>query len=503
MTKKITLLLFVLILSQNNFAQTENDVTKNNSQLLSELKGVVLDSQNKQPLPYTNIIVKSQNRGVISNEKGDYILSLSDLKKTDSIWFQYVGFITKKLTVNNLLLNANVQLEQDVVAMNEVLILNLVDDPETIVKNVIKYKEQNYNKTSPEKNQTFVRAQYNTDIQEFNIEFKKSSIEEIDEEMIETFEKNIPKHATSYSDVLAYVYTETSSNNKLQIKIDPIKIVALKEKDIAELDKIEKLFDSLFKNTGDKEYWKIKSGLIGGKIDIPEDSESDSLDNTFNGNYLNYRIKNNLEFSLFENKKQWEFLYKTGNYSYTIEGLTNVNGEDVYIISFTPNKNGLYEGSLYISTLTSALIKADYKYAPNKIGKDLQLLGIGFSETAFGGSIYFEKVNNTYELKYFSTKYGTEFSLNRNFSLQKKENKFLFDKSLNEIKARFKMTASNETIVEYLIVDSQKISKTTFDNFEEKKNMEVIYVEQFDENLWKDYPIIEPTEQMKTYKKLK
>lgn len=503
MDKKITLLLLTVILSINCYSQTQKDTLKNNSLLPSEIRGIVLDSENQEPLPYTNIIVKHQNRGVISNEKGDYLLNLHNLQANDSIWFQYIGYASKKLTVNQLLKNSSVHLSADVFAMNEIYILKQDDDPKKIVKKVLENKEFNYGNMI-HKNQIFTRTRYNTDISKFNIKFEKSNIEGIDKEMIRNFEKSIPKQSTSYTDFLSTIYVDKTDQDELEVKVDPIKVVSLKEEDIAELEKIEKLFDSLFKSTGEKEYWKIKSGLLGGKIDLPEDEASDSLNkDTYPLKYYNQSVKKKLSFSAFENKKKWEFLYKTSDYNYNISGFTSLNNEDAYIIDFTPKKGGLYEGRLFISVFSFALIRADYQYAPNKIGKDFNLLGVGFSETEFAGSIYFEKINDRYELKYFSTKYINEFSINRKFSLQKKQSKFLFDKNLNEIKARFNMVATNESYVEYMVVESEDISKSTFTNFEEKEKVKVIYVDQFDENLWKDYNIIEPTEQMKAYKKLK
>ncbi|MFD1293679.1 carboxypeptidase-like regulatory domain-containing protein [Lutibacter holmesii] len=507
MTRKITIHLLAFITSLHCISQTKKDTIQDTSQetvkLLSEIKGNVLDAQSKEPLPYTNIIIKNQNRGVISNEKGDFSLNILNISKTDSIWFQYIGYATKKITVNQLMLDSTILLDQDVYSMNEVFILSQDIDPKKIVKNVLENKEVNY-VTSTQKNQTFIRTRYTTDIEKFDIEFQKSTFEEINKEMIDDFKNNVPKHSTSYSDFLGNVLISTNEDDELELKIDPIKLVSLKEEDIAELDKIEKLFDSLFKNTGEKEYWKIKSGLFGGKIDIPEETESDTLDeNTHKIKYINQSIKYKLGYATFENKKKWEFLHKTGNYNYTVAGLTNVNGEDAYIIDFTPKSDGEYEGRLYISVETSALIRADYNYAPGKIGKDFQLLGIGYSETAFSGSIYFEKTNNTsYTLKYFSTKSENQVSINRKFALQKKQNKFLFDKNLNEIKARFKMIATNATTIEYMVIENENIPKTTFTNFKEQEKMKVIYVDQFDESLWKDYNIIEPTQQMKTYKKL-
>lgn len=502
MFHKYFVLIFIFTSNFNSFSQSENEPNKIHNQTTSEIRGLILDAENKAPLPYANIIVKHENRGVISNEKGDFLLNTSTLKETDSIWFQYIGYVSKKLTLQELLLNSTVILSQDIFEMNEVLILKHVDDPKKIIKKVIQNKDLNYN-TKTQKSQTFIRSRYATDISKFNIDFEKSNIEGLDKEMIKKFEESVPKHSTSYSDFFGNIYINKPEDNELEVKIDPIKMVALKEKDIAELNHIEKLFDSLLKNTGEKEYWKIKSGVFGEKLEIDEEIDKDTIEkDTQKLEYFNRSVKYKLSFTTFDNKKRWDFLYKTGDYNYSVEGLVHVNGEDAYVIDFQPNKSANYEGRLYISASTYALIRADFKYAPNKIGKDIHLLGVGFSEIESAGSIYFEKVNDLYELKYFSTKYTTEVSLNRKFSLQKKQSKFLFDKNLKEIKARFIMKAKNEATVEYMVVENQQIFKKNYNDFEEKERMKVIYVDQFDENLWKDYPIIEPTKQMKAYKKL-
>lgn len=53
-----------------------------------------------------------------------------------------------------------------------------------------------------------------------------------------------------------------------------------------------------------------------------------------------------------------------------------------------------------------------------------------------------------------------------------------------------------------LVLKEEKISQKQFSDFKEKDNIETIYVNQFDEKLWKGYSIIEPTKQMKDYKKM-
>ena len=59
----------------------------------------------------------------------------------------------------------------------------------------------------------------------------------------------------------------------------------------------------------------------------------------------------------------------------------------------------------------------------------------------------------------------------------------------------------NEDSYEFLVLNKTPISEEQFSEFTQKERMEVIYVEQFDDNLWKGFPIIEPTKKMREYKK--
>lgn len=83
----------------------------------------------------------------------------------------------------------------------------------------------------------------------------------------------------------------------------------------------------------------------------------------------------------------------------------------------------------------------------------------------------------------------------------KKKDRWLFDKTLNELKLRLKLSVNVEESIEYLVLEDQEITNDQFHSFPEEKNIEIIYVDQFDDQLWKGYSIIEPTQQMKEYKK--
>ena len=61
---------------------------------------------------------------------------------------------------------------------------------------------------------------------------------------IQKAEDNTPKHSQSYSDLFTNLYI-----NKTKLKFDPIKAVALKQKDITELTDFFEKMENIFKNT--------------------------------------------------------------------------------------------------------------------------------------------------------------------------------------------------------------------------------------------------------------
>ena len=130
------------------------------------------------------------------------------------------------------------------------------------------------------------------------------------------------------------------------------------------------------------------------------------------------------------------------------------------------------------------------------------MLGVGYTETNFSGSIYFEKKNNKYNLKYFSFQNDNKFSVNRKITLIKKKKRALINKKLTEIKLGLDMAQETKLSVELLVVDNVQISEQDYDNFKEEKYIDVTYVNQFDKSLWKNHTTIEPTQQMQEYKKI-
>ncbi len=464
------------------------------------VKGQVLDEDTNTALPYANIVVLHKNIGTVSNEKGFFSLDITGLEKNDTLSFQYIGYKTKFFIISELDSSATIYLKEEFINLSEAFVFGNPPNPEFIIKQVLKNKDKNYRKRTA-KAQTFIRWRNTSDIEKAHVDLKKNSIEELSEESLKLAASKIPKHNTSYVDFLGDLYF--SKNKDDTLKIDPLRVISLKEEDITELEQMAEIFENLFTNTNDNEYWKVKSGILSQKLDIEEETENDSLveEDNMKTVYYSRNINNRLRYSLMNDKEEWEFLYKTGKYNYTLIGGTRVGGEDVYIIDFTPKESGNYIGRVYISINSYALIRADYTYAEGKVGKDFQLLGVGYTMNKFSGSIFFERKDSSYYLKYFSKKAGANFSVNRSISLLKKRKRFLIDKKLKEIKVKIHFVVSSEESYEVLMLNDQKMSKQEYADFKQKEYMKMIYTDHFDDDLWKGYPIIEPTKRMREYVK--
>ena len=129
------------------------------------------------------------------------------------------------------------------------------------------------------------------------------------------------------------------------------------------------------------------------------------------------------------------------------------------------------------------------------------MMGISYAEKEYKVSVYFEKLDADYQLKYFSYKALTTFGIDRKLSLLKQRKRPFFDKTLLELKGGLDMQVSSQSSFEFLVLSHDRISEKEYLNFEENKKMKVIYVNQFDDSLWQGYDILEPTKQMREYKK--
>lgn len=476
-------------------------VAQSNKSNLVSFTGTLLDENTNAPLPYANIVIVGQNKVIPTNEKGYFLIKNVD--KTDSLNFNYIGYEQKTICVCDLQQGSTVYLKEAIISLNEFFVFSKDYNAKDIIKNVLVNKDKNYKSTLAKK-RLFIRQRYISNIDKIDVHFKKSSFSHLDEKMTKMLEQKVPKQSLSYTDFLGDVYTSDNTNDTL--KVSPIKLVRLKDKNVTDLEQLEKVFTNLFSDTKEDEYWKVRSGVVGGKIDVNGagsmadlDSLNEFYKNNLNLKYYAKRLQKRFN-NLLNDKKEWDFLYSTGNYEYTLVGGTKVNGEDVFIIDFKPKNSGELVGKVYVTTETYALVKADFSYDEGKTGTNIQLFGVGYTANVLDVSVYFEKKEGTYQLKYYAQKSGERVSFDRNVSLVKKKKRFLIDKKLNEIKVGLNMVSREEGSFEAIVIEQAAISKQAYTNFKQKNTFNIITVDQFNDNIWKGYDIIEPTKQMRDYK---
>lgn len=464
------------------------------------ITGRVINSQ-AEPLPYASIFVLSTGEGAISNEDGFFSLDISALKDSDDIRFQYLGYAELNMSLAQLKEDSIVRMEEKLTTLSELFIYGDPPRARDVVKKVLENREKNYPDHRSQM-ELFVRERYDQHLERLKIKFRKSSISILDKTLFEDLERKIPEHTTWYTDFLGTAH-ERIVDEERDLKLSDRRVVALEQEELNDLEDIEKIFTNLAKNTKEEEYWKIKTGILSQKIELTEDSlASDDGDEEIQSiKYLRSRIKAQFAFADLNDDDDWEFLHKTGRYKYSLVGGSFYNGEQVFIIDFEPRSSAQFQGRLYISSATYALLRTDFSYAPDKLGTDIHLFGVGYTQNAFEASVIFEKTGDAYALKYLRKKMGTNFSFDRKLDLVKKKERFLFDKELDKVRSRLDMIVNEQSAIEILVLKRKDISEAQFNSTKPDSHMRVIYVDQFRDDLWKGYSIIEPTKAMKEYKK--
>ncbi len=500
--QKQLFLILILFAAKYTLAQQNQIPQKDTAQIY--ISGIVKDAKNHQPLPYASIFITSCQKGGISNEDGQFAFDVPAKACSDSVRFQYVGYETKMIPVNRFQKHKAVYLKEKIVDLSEMVVYGSPPDAEEIVEKVAENIDKNYKKEVC-KRKVFMRERYTNEFTQFDIDYKKSSFDLLTPEYFRRVERKLPRFTTSFTDVLGNLYSNDHLHDSLRLKLDPIRVVSLKDESFNDMKKILGVFQKEIDNTGKDEFWKVRSGILGTKIQMnsPDSAERDSMKkNKIRVNYLQVRMKSRMKFISLRNDDYWDFIYNTGKYDYKLVGGTTVNNEDVYVIDFEPGFRANFAGRLYISTTSYALIRADYGYAPGKDGVDFGLFGVAYKENQHSGSVFFEKKDGRYCLKYFSRKYGNLFSLDRKINLQKKKDKFLFNKTQNQFKINLSFKQQFEGSVEFLVITDEKIPTSKFANFQPPEYTKIHYVDQFDEGLWRGYSIIEPTKQMREYRKV-
>lgn len=438
-------------------------------------KGKVVEAATNEVIPFVTIVLKDSQVGTIANEEGEFTVKYKNSQLQDSISFSAVGYKTKSLALKDVEKGfLQIALESAITKIDPVVLVSKKLSAEKIVEKILENEEANYVYPKNKVNKIFFRRFDTNDIEQLESKYKNVDISWLTEAKLKEVERNVPKHNESQIGFLGDLYISQREKGT-QTKIKSLKTTLYETRQLDEMD-FFKSFDSMFSNTQKKEYWRVKSGIFKQKIEVEEEEKEAWAKNSPS------RIKRSffggIRYFSFKDKKAWEFLHKTSRYDYKIVGTTNLNDEEVYIIQFKPKSKGVFRGKMYVSVASYALVKANYEQIENKSAEKFKLLGFSTERKNYQGAVFFKKVGAHYNLKFFSNYVHKKYGVDRKLALQKKKDRFLFDKTLEEIKLNFKLKSSEKVLFDYLVLDSYKITSEEFDEFKEAKKVSLVETQQ-------------------------
>jgi hypothetical protein len=108
-----------------------------------KLTGLVKDLNSQENLPYANIGIRGKHIGTITNQDGEFSLSLSSENLNDTLVFSYLGYQNTEVPVADLEKNEiEIFLKEDFISLQEVIIRN--NDPLALLNAAVHKIHANY-----------------------------------------------------------------------------------------------------------------------------------------------------------------------------------------------------------------------------------------------------------------------------------------------------------------------------------------------------------------------
>jgi len=491
-------------------------ITTNAQQITAQ----IVDSQTRESVSFATI--KIADTELISNDNGYFTFSQEKVANSDLISVSSIGYLQKNILLSDLKSNNNIiYIEPVIYEFSEVLVSNEIIDPYQIMKIVRDSLTKNYT-TESYKNTFFSRTAFTFVPKKLNIEVKKSTamskenLAQANREIEQIVNHTINEKVMFYDDKWFDLYKITQ-DKKVNYKLGMQKHVLLQnENETSGIDKIQQSsVDVFLKLLDTTKFYRVKSGFFGSrdtisfskeyndgekqrrvKISVGYDKEEDTISKSV---LLIESIISALRRNSITEEAMLDFVHSIDNYDYTYVEATYLGNDLVFVIDFKPKKKrGKFQGKLYINESDYAVLRVDYKLVEGRKIQGINLkflLGVKFARNHCTGTIIFKKNkhSDSYGFHYFSQEIGDYFYINRPIKFIE-----LAKKNKDVVTFDLKVEGDNITKTEFLNIDSQQISKATFDSFIEP-NFSTEYLKKYDPTIWKDYHIIEPLEEMKKF----
>ena len=471
---------------------------------------VLIDAKTKKPIPYATVQY-GENEGVIANDEGLFSFDRASVQEPlDSIYISSMGYEKIGLAYDAVT-DSILYIEPKAIKLAGVYLFDNPMEVDEIIEKVVEQMPYNYNK-APTKQRFFLRQSSLNSIRKFDIDFKKSTIEELNKELLDSVLDLVPKHSAYYTETLGD-YFKKAGDHKLTI-VKAAELYDKRNEDSFEAlgERMEQIFKE---NVKPDSYLKIKSGLFGTKVQLDslveeneeakgikvEIAEEESDEKSY---FLDSRkgVLDDLNQELFyQEDAKLNVLQKPRKYRFKIEGYTDIQDEGVYVISFEPKGGADYEGTLFVNIENYAVVRIEYENV--KLLRNFKLLGLLYQEHLFAGSVLFEKADNgKYEVKFQESVIGRKMGVDRPLKVIEKNKNVKGRRKQNELSLGIDIVNFNTEKYEFVAFDSNIIPEVNYESANENHEIKATYMAKYDPAFWEGFTIMEPNQAIRDFKVL-
>lgn len=478
------------------------------------LSARILDSISREPIPYATILLN--NKGVITNEEGDFSFILDDtIQETDSLVISCIGYETVARPFSKFD-SSTILLRPKAIELKEVIVSNKNYTADEIMDLVADNLEKNYSSDYTKKKLFYRSSSFNR-MTKSDFTIKKSTIDAFNQKFLDSVIGTVPKANSFYTEILGDLYGNFDRQSQ---KLHLIKASELydKSKEV-DLEKLEAKFNAIIKkNVRTDSYFKIKSGLFGTKIDADEvfETKVDSADVAAVNKQLEEKKKNNEKrkenFAKYRRERlgalltslpidddsDYNFLHKSRKYRYVLKEFTYLGNDAVYVIDFMSKGAADYKGTLYVNSDDFALIRADFENI--KPVKTFNLLGISTNiYLSKGKVIFYKESTGYYGLRYLEVERGNRIGIKRPLKIIEKNKIVKGRNKQNELSGKIDFVVTEIEKNEIIVFDTEAITSNQFESYTENNSILPTYMPKYDPEFWKGYTIMEPNTAIKEF----
>jgi len=369
----------------------------------------VIDQKTGESIPYATVQLGTYS-GVITNEEGVFTLTSEQLhQQQDSVYISSIGYGKRGIILQNPGAEA-IGLTPMVMELEEVFLNAHPLTAKEIIEKVKENLATNYAVSLSQKKIFFRQSELNT-MDQVAFDFKKSTIEELNEELLDSITGLVPRKSSYYQEVAGNLYGDYTTH---KLYIEKAAELYDKNKDVS-MDGLSKKMGKIFKdNVKPNSYLKIKSGIFGAKVQLDSANKkkdepqvvtvTDSTEQQFQEQIKDY-ISELYEQLFFNEGTELDFLEKSNRYEFILNDYSFIDGEAVYRISFSPKGKKDFKGTLYVNTQDFAIVRLEF-HNVRPLTK-IALLGISYKHSVYRGKMLFGKDSHgSYSLRYMELEDG-------------------------------------------------------------------------------------------------